>query len=202
MPKKPKIRRGYKVWSRCDSQTGYFYEFEIYTGKRDDKVVEKGLGPSVVKRLCALLEGSDTHVAFDNYFTSVDLMPDLCHKNIYSTGTVKCNRVGLPEEAKQDNKMERGEFIWRVKDDVGFVQWMDAKQVNVLSTAFHPSTVTKTTRTQKDGKKMEIPCPVVITEYSKRMGGVDRFDQKRITYTVGRRSKRWWLRIFFLLVQL
>ncbi|CAG5054386.1 unnamed protein product [Parnassius apollo] len=32
MPKKP-IKRGFKVWSRCDSLTGYLYQFEIYTGK-------------------------------------------------------------------------------------------------------------------------------------------------------------------------
>lgn len=200
MPKKPKIRRGYKVWSRCDSQTGYLYQFEIYTGKRDDKVTEKGLGPNVVKRLCAALEGSDTHVAFDNFFTTVELMPDLYQSKVYSTGTVKSNRKGLPQEARQNNKMERGEFIWKVKDNVGFVQWMDTKQVNVLSTAFHPSILTKVSRTQKDGKKVDIPCPVVIAEYTKRMGGVDRFDQKRLSYTVGRRSRRWWLRIFYFFI--
>lgn len=30
----------------------------------------------------------------------------------------------------------------------------------------------------KDGKKKTFPCPLAITEYTKRMGGVDRFDQK------------------------
>lgn len=158
------------------------------------------MGPSVIKRLCTALEGSDTHVAFDNFFTTVDLMPDLYTNNIYSTGTVKSNRKGLPEEAQQNNKMERGEFIWKVKDVVGFVQWMDTKQVNVLSTAFHPSTVTTVSHTQKDGKKADIPCPVAISEYTKRMGGVDRFDQKRLSYTVGRRSRRWWLRIFYFFI--
>lgn len=32
MPKKP-IKRGYKVWARCDSETGYLYQFNIYTGR-------------------------------------------------------------------------------------------------------------------------------------------------------------------------
>lgn len=32
------------------------------------------------------------------------------------------------------------------------------------------------------------------------MGGVDRFDQKRGTYPISRRSKRWWMRIFYFLV--
>lgn len=32
------------------------------------------------------------------------------------------------------------------------------------------------------------------------MGGVDRFDQMKSTYSVGRRSKKWWLRIFYFLL--
>lgn len=32
------------------------------------------------------------------------------------------------------------------------------------------------------------------------MGGVDHFDHIKGTYSVGRRSKRWWLRIFYFLL--
>jgi len=31
------------------------------------------------------------------------------------------------------------------------------------------------------------------------MGGVDRFDKKRKCYSVSRRSRKWWLRIFYFL---
>lgn len=41
-----------------------------------------------------------------------------------------------------------------------------------------------------------------IGEYPIRMGGVDRFDQKRGTYEVGRRNRRWWCRIFYFLIDL
>ncbi|CAG5000205.1 unnamed protein product [Parnassius apollo] len=50
MPFKP-IKRGYKVWVRADSKTGYVYEFSIYTGKREDQAPEVGLGIKVVKSL-------------------------------------------------------------------------------------------------------------------------------------------------------
>lgn len=76
-------------------------------------------------------------------------MEDLCNEMTYSTGTVVSNRRGLPKEASQNNQMNRGEFIWLVKDEVGFVQWMDTKQVNVLSTAFHLSSLTTTKRYSK-----------------------------------------------------
>lgn len=32
------------------------------------------------------------------------------------------------------------------------------------------------------------------------MGGVDRFDQKRGAYPIARKSRRWWLRIFYFLI--
>lgn len=56
------------------------------------------------------------------------------------------------------------------------------------------------TRTQKDGSKKLISCAVLIPEYTKRMGGVDRFGQQRGQYNVGRRSRKWWKRIFYFLL--
>ncbi|CAG4963107.1 unnamed protein product [Parnassius apollo] len=50
MPLKP-IKRGFKVWVRADSATGYVYQFEIYTGKSSDNSPELGLGANVVKKI-------------------------------------------------------------------------------------------------------------------------------------------------------
>lgn len=96
--------------------------------------------------------------------------------------------------------MKKGKWKWRVKKNVGFAVWKDTKQVNVASTAFHPKEKRTCNRTQKDGSKKSIKCPLLIPEYTKRMGGVDRFDQKRTSYAVGRRSRKWWPRIFYFLI--
>lgn len=77
---------------------------------------------------------------------------------------------------------------------------MDNKLVHVLSTTFEPTEITTVNRKQKNGSKKSVSCPVVIPQYTKRMEGVDRFDQKRSTYIVGRRSKRWWLRLFYFII--
>lgn len=55
MPKKP-IKRGYKVWMRCDG-SGYACKFEIYSGKMQE--VERNLGESVVKLMCEPLFGKN-----------------------------------------------------------------------------------------------------------------------------------------------
>ena len=48
MPKKP-VKRGFKVWVRADSVTGYFCDFNVYVGKPSDcTTTEVGLGERVV----------------------------------------------------------------------------------------------------------------------------------------------------------
>jgi len=78
-------------------------------------------------------------------------------------------------------------------------QWMDTRHLHVLSTAFAATDIIVVKRRQKDGSIKEIDCPRLVAEYNARMGGVDRFDQRRGYYSVSSRSKRWWLRMFYFL---
>lgn len=94
MPKKP-IKRGFKIWARCDAKTGYMYQFEVYTSK-GDSTENNGLGYNVVMKLCNNVPGN-TLVAFDNFFTSVTLMEDLFDRNIYAVGKVRSNKNNLPD---------------------------------------------------------------------------------------------------------
>lgn len=98
MPLKP-TKRGIKVWVLADSHNGYFWRFEVYTGKQGDKV-QKGLGAQVVKSLTQELKGKNFHVYFDNFFNSFDLLNDLVLDNIYACGTARSNRKGFPDALK------------------------------------------------------------------------------------------------------
>ncbi|GBP31508.1 PiggyBac transposable element-derived protein 4 [Eumeta japonica] len=202
MPLKP-IKRGFKVWCRCDSSTGYLYEFDIYTGKDGDRV-EDNLGAKVVTKLTEKLTGMGAvHVTFDNFFCGYEIMKSLFDNCIYASGTVRRQRADLPKivKSKKKLKLKKGEHKWRVKGDVAFVIWQDTKEVLFLTNAFHPNVnITSVTRTQKDGTKTDVGCPAVVKQYTKRMGGVDHFDHIKGTYSVGRRSRRWWLRIFYFLL--
>ncbi|XP_045452948.1 piggyBac transposable element-derived protein 4-like [Melitaea cinxia] len=208
MPMKP-VKRGYKIWTRADSATGYVFEFDVYTGKRDDNTTEVGLGGNVIKRLTKKLvdERFQGHVTFDNFFSSYEIMQHLYDKGIYATATV-ISRKDLPHFYKKSNKgknlkLDRGEMKWRTKKNVAFVAWQDNKIISFLTTAFHPK-LDKTfcDRKQKDGTKKAFQCPLAVLQYTERMGGVDRFDHLRSTYEVSRRSKKWWLRLFYFCVDL
>lgn len=133
-------------------------------------------------------------------------MQYLYEKNIFASGTVRRNRAVLPSIIKRTGrnkslKLKKGEFKWRTKQDVVFTVWQDTKEVLLLTNAFHPKEgMTTVERTQQDGTKLTVKCPRVVKEYTKRMGGVDLFDQIKNTYSIGGRSKRWRLRIFYFLV--
>lgn len=168
MPLKP-IKRGYKVWCRCDSNTGYLYEFQIYTGKTGTGT-EEGLGYNVVKMLTEklidkALEEYHIIVTFDNFFCDYKLLQYLYENGIYATGTVRRHRKDLPTliKGKRKLRLEKGEFKWRVNGNVAFVVWQDTKEVLVMTNAFHPKIgKTSVLRTQKDGAKKVIECPAAI----------------------------------------
>ena len=47
LPLKP-TNRGYKIWCLCESKSGYFLNFSVYTGKSENSSRIYGLGEKVV----------------------------------------------------------------------------------------------------------------------------------------------------------
>ena len=133
MPAKP-IKHGIKIWMRCDAESAYLHQFDIYLGPGQNS--QNGLGYDVVMKLCQDLVGKKHHVYFDNLFTSVPLMNDLLQLGIYSCGTVRKDKCGLPVAVKVPGKMVRGAHKALQYGDTNLVAtvWQDNKQVRVLST--------------------------------------------------------------------
>lgn len=206
MPKKP-IKWGYKVWCLADAVTGYIIAFFIYTGQEASKFATT-LGERVVMKLATKIRPGSI-VAFDNFFTSFSLLKSLAEKNIFACGTVKSNSKGLPDfmkknqvNNKHDKNMKRGEFQFKAKNRIAAVKWMDKKPVRFLSTAHSPRQTSYVRRRIRNGSKTDVSCPKVVEVYNKTMGGVDKFDQYHERYAIGRRSTKWWHRIFYYLIDL
>ena len=97
-------KRGVKVWQRCDAQTGYIFDLNIYTGKaKNDEFSQGALGERVVTKLCVTINISDVMLSFDRFFTSVNLIHTLPFSAI---GTVIKSRKNVPKFAK---RLEKGE---------------------------------------------------------------------------------------------
>jgi hypothetical protein len=52
-------------------------------------------------------------------------------------------------------------------------------------------------RRKKYGEQQDVQCPLMISSYNKYMGGVDRNDQMKSYYAIKFRSRKWWDRVFF-----
>jgi hypothetical protein len=203
MPMKP-VKRGYKAWCLADSTTGYILKFDIYTGKTtpNQSKSEFGLGERIVIKLTEGVQNQMNIVAFDNFFTSVKLLNYLHSKGIAAVGTVRTNKKGLPEILKNGVALRKGEFQYKTKGPIVAVRWMDNKVVNFLSSVNTHMNTTVVSRKNKQGKKEDVSCPILVAEYNRIMGGVDRFDQLRERYEVGRRSVKWWHRIMYFFIDI
>ena len=199
-PMKP-IKRGYKLWCRSD-MTGYIYEFDVYQGKNGETEKDGlGLGGSVVKKFTKSLWGKNYVVTFDNYFSSPDLMDFLKSKDVYACGTVRPVRKGLPDLAR-NKSLARGQFDFRTTPQgLIYVKWRDNRCVHFLSN-FHGTEPVVLQRTQRDGSKIEVSAPNAVADYNSKMGGVDKADMLRSIYDLDRKSRKWWHRLFFAMVEM
>lgn len=103
----------------------------------------------------------------------------------------------MPQNLKKDSDIERGDFDHRFSTSrIGVFKWKDSKVV-YLASNFHGNEKTTVQRTSKDGSRSDISCPIVVKDYNSFMGGVDHSDRLRALYNVDRKSKKWWLRIFW-----
>lgn len=197
MPAKP-IKRGIKVWMRCDSVNAFLTDFEIYLG-RGTQVSTHGLGHEVVTQLTRDITGSYFRVYFDNYFSSVQLMLDLLADKIYACGTVRINRRGFPDDLKGRLKLQRGQSLTRQRENLTASVWQDKKPVAFLSTLSDPRAQVPVTR-KHGSQELKMTQPHAAKEYNKYMNGVDLHNQLRMKYSVGRNSKKAWKCMFFFLV--
>jgi len=209
LPMKPH-KWGYKFFVLCDV-SGFSYNFEMYSGQENTTEgrlswePDLGASSNVVVRLCRIIPKKMNYkVYFDNYYTSLPLMVYLKSRQVCSLGTVRRNRLSnvlLPND-KEMMKKPRGTFNYCMtsikKHEVFAACWRDNKIVNLLSTFADIDPITSVKRFSKTEKKqIEIECPNIVNVYNKHMGGVDLLDSLLGRQKIKIRSRKWYLRIFY-----
>lgn len=189
------VKRGLKVWIRCDSHSGYMHQFEFYLGKKGSRPPSKmGLMFDVIDRLTRRLHGKYFRIYFDNAYTSIHLLLYLYQHKVYGCGTTVLNRKLMPAAPWPRGQMQRGDH--KILQDrnhpfLTLTAWQDTKMVRFASTMSDPATVGQTMR-RVNAEVKYFPHPHAGMQYSKNYAGVDRFDQKRAKYRVGRFSRKSW----------
>ena len=198
MPKKP-VKWGIKVWVCADSVTGYICTFDIYCGANSSEQPHpKGLAYGVVMKLLqpSLNKGYTLYV--DNFYASPVLLKDLLVLKTLCTGTLRLNRKEFPEILKPQAGQAtatRGTCSFAHHDEITVVRWRDNKDVYAISTVSSDSLTVAKCRVGTS--TVDIPCPYMIHDYNTFMGGVDLADQVMCYYAVGRKSMKWWRRVFW-----
>jgi hypothetical protein len=148
-------------------------------------------------------------VVMDRFYTSVSLAVELLARQIYVVGTVQPRRIGFPSFIKDKRKkrpkdISRGTYSSaRSRSVPGLVAccWWDSRPVYLLGTgssleertvgtceACHGSKGTTdiflfcrtVRRSWNTNENPNVPCPKIVLDYQRHMGGVDVFDQLRL----------------------
>jgi hypothetical protein len=95
----------------------------------------------------------------------------------------------------------RGEVQWFTSDNgLSVYKWKDNSSVHLLSNFSNPDDSTEVSRKQKNGTRIQVSRPQALVDYNSNMNYVDKFDQLLSSCKINRRSKKWWHRIFFYLL--
>lgn len=90
---------------------------------------------------------------------------------------------------------KKGGKIFRRKGNVLVLKWRDKREVLAISTIHSAASDKCTNRMGLEKEK-----PIAIIDYNKYMSGIDRSDQMLSYYTTPRKTIRWYLKVFFHLV--
>jgi hypothetical protein len=197
MPNKP-TRWGIKLWSICESRTGYLLDWDVYTGKDNNPVAPGcGLAHNVVLKLVKDYENLGHIIYMDNFYSSPELFDALKSKNTGACGTVRLNRKNLPP-AMKTLKLKKGDDpVFFCKNEMLACSWHDTARVNFLSTVDQTTSTEKTIRSKHSatGHRV-IQKPDVASNYNQYMGGVDLFDQKCVSHQYPHKVQKWYHALF------
>lgn len=174
---------------------GLILKFRVYEGSSD---VYSGAGHTGKIVLHLLEEKLDNgHAVYlDNFYNSVDLAIKLLEHDTYCTGTLRADRKQNPREVIT-TKLKRGENKSMFFNGVHVGKWRDKRNVIYITTEFGKEmAVFRNKRGQESNK------PSAIIGYNKFMSGIDRQDQMMSYYPCGRKTIRWYKKLFVHVLQM
>ena len=205
MPKKP-VKWGVKAFTMADSSNGYLLNILLYTGQETlqgagSEFAHLPQPAQVVMYLVNPYLDSGRHVFTDRYYTSVPLAQALGEHNTAFTGTSNKNRVDLPDDLRLLSRLKGGEVMAYRTPQLLALAWQAEKRnkpVFMLSSESSAAMVTVQSQRTYNAPTQK---PTVVDSYNHNMNGVDIADQHSVYYSFQRKTRKWWRKVFFWLME-
>ena len=134
IPHKP-TKWGYKIWCLCSNN--YLLSFKVYEGVKANN--DSMTAAEAALHLIQPYHHHNRILYMDRLFTSPELLTTLLQNGTRGCGTVRNDRVGLPEEFKKEEKeMKGGQMEYWQKGSMGALVWKDRRLVYMLTTHVSP----------------------------------------------------------------
>ena len=181
---------------------GYLLAFDL-TVTTERRSTDQGVLHSAIINLVRPWFNSHHIVFSDNLYTSPALCDHLLREGLFSCGTCRGNRCGLPSTARDDmDRLEKGAVkTWR-RGDLQCLAWHDSKPILFLSTFQKIDEID--TRESKRGPRPRpgVIKPYIAHEYNQHKCHVDTVDQLRQSYAILRRHRKTWPALAWWLVDM
>ena len=205
---------GFKVWTLADS-FGIVHDFEFCVAPtpRVEGFPDLGSCANTVLQLSTLVPRFRNHKLFvDNYFSNIPLYMEMEKLGIQMVGTVRIDRCpgfknvcisdkdlrALGKSAFKEYEAKLDERVVRI------CRWFDNNLVTFIYTLGSAQPETEVLRWARsdpsNNKKVAVKAPNVVTLYNRSMGGVDKIDMLIALYRIFFKSKKWYHRIFWHMV--
>ena len=124
----------------CTGRTGRTSRVKPFTGRICSTVLDKhdGLGYDVVVKLMQPYFNQGYHLYIDNFYTSSVLVKYLFQQGVPTTGTIRENSRGFPQNLKNGaqwskaSNVQRGSMRWERDPPLLALQWLDNKVVSLF----------------------------------------------------------------------
>ena len=186
--------KAYKLSASVGPAQGYTSAMKMYMGK--DRSVIPASQKAVIDLMdMARLFDKGYTVYTDNWYSSPSLFHYLQTRSTNAVGTVRTNRKYMPKALKVKKK---GDLDCRSSPTgMSCLAWMDKKQVNMLSTVHQGSKMVPLPPNRRGEPRLK---PEAVVDYNVGKKGVDVSDQLATYYATPRKCKKWYLNLFFHLV--
>ena len=204
MPNKP-VKYGIKAFTLADGNHGYLLDALIYTGgdtlqEASSQYEDLPQPARVVLHLMEPYLDKGYHVYTDRYYTSIPLVQALLDRSTAFTGTAIRNRAALPDAIRTPSRLGDNEVWAFCASRPLALEWRAPKKKKSLVMVTSECSACMTT-VQLRRNQEEMEKPLVVGHYNHSMNGVDRADQHTVYYSFIRKSRKWWRKLFFLMIE-